>query len=186
MMSKIFSNKIFIYFVLKFIFIFCFIYFGTKLIIGLSNPGGFYSQFIHNYFDYVSWIKSSLMNGAQLVVKLFGYNSLKEEHFILRIANGRGVIISQGCVGYGVMSFWCAFILSSQHNFTRKTIWCISGLLIIWMINVIRIGLFLIAINKGWKMPLGIDHHTWFNIFAYTAIFLMIFFYEKSITKNES
>ena len=126
------------------------------------------------------------MNGTQLVAKIFGYTTFKEENFTVRVANSRGVIISQGCVGYGVMSFWSAYILSSKNNFIKKIIWCILGLLLIWIINVIRIGLFLVAINKGWGMPLGFDHHTWFNIVAYLAIFTMIFFYEKSTLKNES
>lgn len=32
-------------------------------------------------------------------------------------------------------------------------------------------------------MPLGIDHHTWFNIFAYIFIFIMIWIYDRSLTK---
>jgi hypothetical protein len=51
--------------------------------------------------------------------------------------------------------------------------------LLLYTINQLRIGLFLVAINKGWKMPLGWDHHTWFNIVAYTAIALMIWAFEK-------
>jgi hypothetical protein len=34
--------------------------------------------------------------------------------------------------------------------------------------------------DKGWPMPLGIDHHTWFNIFAYGLIFLMIWMYDRA------
>jgi hypothetical protein len=42
----------------------------------------------------------------------------------------------------------------------------------------------LVAINRQWAMPLGIDHHTWFNIFAYGAIFGLMFFFEKGSGLN--
>lgn len=181
-----FSTNPLVSFIIKFLLIFLFFYFGTKLIIGLTFKDGLYIKFIDDYFNYISWIKKSLMFGAQMVAKLLGYATIKEQNYTLRIVNGRGVIISQGCVGYGVMSFWLAFVFSNQAKNIKKITWALLGLLIIWLINTIRIGLFLVAINKGWKMPLGIDHHTWFNIFAYIGIFIMIYFFEKSIQKNES
>ena len=179
-------NKPLISFIIKFLLIFLLLYLGTKLIIGLTYKEGLYVKFIDEYFNYVSWIKKSLMYGAQMVAKLLGYTAIKEENYTIRILKGRGVIISQGCVGYGVMSFWIAFVMSNQTNIRKKIIWSLMGLTIIWLINTIRIGLFLVAINKGWSMPLGIDHHSWFNIFAYIGIFILIYFFEKSIQKNES
>jgi exosortase/archaeosortase family protein len=79
-----------------------------------------------------------------------------------------------------VYSFWIAFVAANKGRVLKKTLWIVFGLLGLWLINVIRITLFLTAINKGWPMPLGIDHHTWFNIFAYLLIFLMIWFYDRS------
>ena len=181
-----FSTNPLVSFIIKFLLIFLIFYFGTKLIIGLTFKDGLYIKFIDDYFNYISWIKKSLMYGAQMVAKLLGYTTIKEHNYTLRIANGRGVIISQGCVGYGVMSFWLAYVLSNQAKIIKKITWSLLGLLIIWIINVMRIGLFLVSIDKGWEMPLGIDHHTWFNIFAYIGIFVLIYFFEKSIQKNES
>lgn len=172
--------KYFFRFVSKFILLFCIFYFGTKLIIGLSAPGGFYAEFVSDYLDYVSQLKYSLMKGASVIANIFGYKTIYEPNFLVRVVNARGVIIAYDCVGYGVMSFWAAFVLSSESKVKKKFIWLITGLVILWLINVIRIGLFLVAINKSWKMPLGIDHHTWFNITAYTGIFLMIYFFDKS------
>ena len=184
--TKMFSNKLVITFIQKFLTLFLFFYLGTKLIIGLTYKNGIYVKFIDDYFNYVSWIKTSLIYGAQIIAESFGYLTFREQNYTLRIANGRGVIISQGCVGYGVMSFWIAFVLANKTKIKKKIIWSLIGLTIIWLINSIRIGLFLVSINKGWKIPLGIDHHTWFNIFAYIGIFILIYFFEKSIQKNES
>ena len=87
------------------------------------------------------------------------------------------------CVGYGVYSFWIAFVAANTGTFLKKTIWIVAGLIGLWFINVIRITLFLTSINKGWPMPLGLDHHTWFNIFAYLLIFGMIWWYDKDSKK---
>lgn len=83
------------------------------------------------------------------------------------------------CVGYGVYSFWIAFVAANTGTFWKKIRWIGMGLLILWFINVIRITLFLLAINKGWPMPLGLDHHTWFTIVAYGMIFILIWLYDK-------
>ncbi len=185
-MKKILLNKEAFNYIIKFLLLFSLFYFGTKIIIGLSYKDGTYNPFVHDYLDYVSVIKKTLMFGAKVIAGLYGYATIYEPDFLIRVINKRGVIISQGCVGYGVMSFWLAYVLSNQTKIRKKIIWSLLGLTIIWLINTIRIGLFLVAINKGWGMPLGIDHHTWFNIVAYVAIFTMIFFYEKSTLKNES
>ena len=148
--------------------------------IGLASEGGYYSKFVHDHLDYVSWIRVTYIKGVGLISSLFGYATIVEPGFLIRVINGRGVIIAYDCVGYGVMSFWAAFVLSQRALFTKKMLWLITGLMSLWCINLWRIALFMIAINKGWGMPLGIDHHTWFNILAYSFILLMIYYFDKS------
>jgi len=175
----------FLRFLIKFLVIFLVLYLGTLAIIGLAAPGKYYSPFIEKYFDYVSWIKHSLMKGAAVIAHLFGFNTREEPGFLVRIIGGRGVIIAMDCVGYGVMSFWSAFVIASPGAWKRKIVWLLLGLISLWFINVLRIGIFLVAINKGWGMPLGWDHHTWFNIIAYAFIFLMIWAFDKNIKQRE-
>jgi len=148
--------------------------------IGLAAPGGYYSPFIERYLDYVSWIKVSLINATAGILSLFHVPTIKEAGFALRIKGGRGIIIAMNCVGYGVYSFWIAFVAANTGKWLRKVAWIIAGLLMLWLINVIRITLFLVAINKGWPMPLGIGHHTWFTIAAYGMIFILIWWYDKT------
>ena len=152
--------------------------------IGLAAPGGYFSPFVQQYLDYVSWIKISLIKATGFLLSLFGIATHAEPGFLVRINGGRGVFIAMDCVGYGVYSFWIAFVAANTGTFLRKVTWIISGLLILWLINVVRITLFLVAINKGWPMPLGIDHHTWFTIAAYGMIFILIGYYDKT-SKNK-
>ena len=178
------KNRNFWIYLLKFAGIFCLCYFGTLAVIGLAAPGGYYVPFIEKYFDYVSWLKMSLIHATAFILSLFHVSTNIEPGFTLRYTGGRGVIIAMDCVGYGVYSFWIAFVAANKGKFFKKVLWIIFGLLGLWFINVIRITLFLTSINKGWPMPLGIDHHTWFNIFAYLLIFLMIWWYDKSTSRK--
>jgi len=173
-------NNAFLIYLLKFAGIFCLCYFGTLAMIGLAAPGGYYSPFIAKYLDYVSWIKMSLIHATGFILSVFNIHTQIEPGFLIRFVHGRGVIIAMDCVGYGVYSFWIAFVAANKGNFSKKLVWIICGVLGLWFINVIRITLFLTSINKGWPMPLGIDHHTWFNIFAYGLIFLMIWMYDRA------
>jgi len=175
------DNNLWIY-LLKFALVFCILYFGTLAIIGLASPVGWYSPTIAKYFDYVSWIKMSLIHATGFILSLFHIPTTTEpEWFLIRFTGGKGVIIAMDCVGYGVYSFWIAFVVANKGKLLKKTLWIVFGVLALWLINVIRITLFLTSINKGWPMPLGIDHHTWFKIFAYLLIFLMIWWYDKSM-----
>ncbi|MBS1735475.1 MAG: exosortase/archaeosortase family protein [Bacteroidetes bacterium] len=148
--------------------------------IGLAAPGGYHILFIEKYLDYVSWIKISLIKATAFILSLFHIPTVSEPGFLIRFKGGRGVFIAMDCVGYGVYSFWIAFVIANKGVFWKKIKWIIIGVAGLWFINVIRITLFLTSINQGWPMPLGLDHHTWFNIIAYLLIFFMIWIYDKS------
>ena len=183
--SSFLSDKNLWIYLIKFGVIFCLCYYGTLAIIGLAAPGGYYIPFIEKYLDYVSWIKISLMKTTGFILSLFHIPTEIVPGYIIRFTGGRGVFIAMGCVGYGVYSFWIAFVAANKGKLLKKTVWIVFGVLGLWFINVIRITLFLTAINKGWPMPFGIDHHTWFNIFAYLLIFIMIWFYDRSMKVRE-
>ncbi len=120
------------------------------------------------------------MQATGFILSAFHIQTQTQPGFVIRFTGGRGVIIAMSCVGYGVYSFWIAFVAANKGTLAKKSLWIIFGLLALWFINVIRITLFLTAINKNWPMPLGIDHHTWFTIFAYLLIFFMIWLFDKS------
>jgi len=180
------QTKSFYKYLFKFLLLFAVFYYGTKIMSGLATPGGYYSPFINSYLDYVSWLRSSLVHGGSFIATLFGYSTEILSEFVLKVVDGKGVFVSYGCAGYGVMSFWAAFVLANKLPIKKKASWLLGGLILLWGINVTRIGLFLVAINKGWPMPLGLNHHTWFNIFAYLAIFTMMYFFDKQLKHLDS
>jgi exosortase/archaeosortase family protein len=182
-MSLIKDRK-FLWFVGKFLLLFSLFYFGTLAVIGLASPGKLHSPFIENYFDYVSWIKQSLIWAVGIMTHWFGYVTYTLPDFIIGIKNGASVKIAMDCVGYGVYSFWAAYVIANDGTWKKKAAWVAGGLLLLWLINAIRISLVLMALHERIAMPLGIDHHTWFNIIAYIAIFGMIWLFERRKATN--
>lgn len=173
-------NKTAIIYLLKFGISFCILYYGTIAVIGVASPTGkFHSSFIDQYLNYPDWLKNSLIQASKGFMSLFGYKTYFVLPNHLRLINGSGVNIAYDCFGYGVSSFWVAFVFANTGNFKRKCIWIVSGVLALWCINVLRISLLLMAIFNHWEIPL-FEHHTWFNIAAYGLIFLMIYFYDRS------
>lgn len=174
------NRKDLLLFILKFITSFCILYFGTLAIIGLSSPQSYYSPFIANNINYIDWLRSSYLHACQQLLSLFNYTCTITDKYTLRINSANAIRMVYSCIGYGVMSFWSAFIIANKASVKSKALWIFAGLLIIWCLNTVRITLLLISENKGWSMPLGFDHHTWFNIVAYTFIFFLIYMFDNS------
>lgn len=179
-----FAKNTFVPFVLVFAIVFLLCYFGSLFITGLAIPGGMYSSFVEKYLNLAAWLRTALIEGTKILVSFFNLKAVRMDDYVLRIPQANGIRIVYSCLGFGVMSFWTAYIIATAATKAKKILWLFSGLLLIWIINVVRISMVLIAGNKGWKFLLGLDHHTWFNIIAYLAIFMMMYFFEKNIKKS--
>jgi exosortase/archaeosortase family protein len=184
MSKNIFAEKKFVRFVAIFISVFLICYYGALFLTGITVPGGTYSSFVEKYFNIASWLRSSLILGAKAFLSILGTETIRVDDYVLKAVGGRGVRIVYSCLGFGVMSFWFAYIVANIASLKKKAVWVFGGLLFLWILNVVRISLVLLAGNKGWHFPFGWDHHTWFNIVAYMAIFAMIYFFEKSLKKD--
>lgn len=162
---------------------FCVAYYGTVAVEGLASPGNYYSSFIDHHLDYPNWLRSSLLHGSKLLLSLFGFDTIIPDSFHLKILDGASVQLIYACLGVGVMSFWLAFVVANKGGWVKKIKWVIGGILCIWLINITRIGLVLVANNKGQRTLFGLDNHTFFNICSYVAIFVLIYFYDRNLKK---
>ena len=82
--------------------------------------------------------------------------------FVSVFSTRKGVIMAYDCVGYGDDEFLDRIYLPSTVPLLKKFSWTLLGITVIWLININRVSLLLVAINRKWAMPLGLDHHTWF------------------------
>ncbi|MFT3908082.1 MAG: hypothetical protein QM737_01545 [Ferruginibacter sp.] len=180
------KNKTFILFVIKFLLVFLVCYYGTVAVIGLTVPDGPYSPFITKYMDYVSWLRNSLLAGTKWMLSAFGVETFRVNYDTMRKVGegGRGIRLAYSCLGYGVMSFWIAYVVASAGSFKKKLFWVFIGWFFIWLLNITRLSLLLMANNKGWAMPLGIDHHSWFTFFAYLFILIFMLLFNRQ-TKEQ-
>ena len=179
-----FTNNYFTRYLIKFIGIFFLLYFGTKALIGLVSPGGYYIPFLDQYFNYISWLRASLLFALQLLFSFIGIEVYNKNIYTISIQNGSGLHIVYSCLGYGVMSFWAAFVLANDGKKFKKIGWLFLGLLVIWSINVLRLFIFMLSNNNHWQIPFGLDHHTLFTVFAYGGIFIMMYFFDRSVKQN--
>jgi exosortase/archaeosortase family protein len=178
------KNSFFLY-LLKFLLTFCLLYYGTIALIGITAPGGYYSPFAARYLNYVAALRGLLLYCAKLLLQALGFNVYLKDIYTIKLQNGLGVHLVYSCIGYGVMIFWVSFIFANKGSWITKAKWITGGLLAIWIVNVLRIALVLIAINKKWPSLFNLDSHTLFNIVAYAVIFFMIYLYDRSQNKQQ-
>jgi len=180
MSNTVLFSRSFLQYFIKFIVVFCVLYYGTIGLIAITSPGGYYSEFLHKYFDYVSLLRSALLHSSKFFLSILGFKVEIGDYQSLKMDSGSGVHIGYDCIGYGVLFFWMAFIFANKVPAKKKVKWIIGGVIIIWIINVLRISLLLVAIEKNWHAFFAINNHTLFNIVAYSAIFTMIYLFDRS------
>ncbi len=151
--------------------------------IGISAPGGYYVPFIEKYLNYVLWYRSFLLHGVSSVMSIFGYNTILVSIFVIKIVNANSVQLVYSCLGFGVLSFWVAFVLANEGKIFFKLKWALTGFFLISFCNILRISFILIATNKDWMQFLPLEHHTTYNIISYGILMILIYFYTKKLPK---
>lgn len=126
------------------------------------------------------------MKGANVIANSFGTESYISSSQIMKIGTNIEVEIWLPCLGIGIMSFWTAFVITNTGNFKKKTRWWIAGMVGIYIVNCLRIGLFLIALDRNWAQNSSLDHHDLFNIAAYILIGLMMYSYTEDKAEHTS
>lgn len=168
----------FLKYIVKFLLVFAILYYGTFAFIGLAAPGGYYIPFFDHYLNYPAWLRTSLLMGSRELLILLGYHPFLQDKYVIKLPEGASVRMVYACLGYGIMSFWTAFVFANTGSWKRKLTWIAGGLVSIWFINVVRISILLVANSRSRNMPFGIDHHTWFNICAYILVFALMYLYD--------
>ncbi|TDH28029.1 hypothetical protein EXU57_06080 [Segetibacter sp. 3557_3] len=179
-MSWLPQNKGFIY-IIKFLCWFAVLYGGTIFFIGLTSPaGGFYSSFLDNNLNYINWWRTAILEVSNIFAHLFGMNTFVQHPMKLKAVDGAGVRMVYSCIGYGVTSFWCAFVLANEGKWQKKLFWAIAGGVGLFLVNCLRVSLLLLAVQSRWQVNRFFDHHTLFNIAAYALIFFLMYIYTRN------
>ncbi len=165
---------------------FCVLYFGIKGFIGITAKGGIYYAFLDEHVNFVVWYRNFLFYGTKIILKPLGFTAKVLSKYVIQINGSNKVGLVYSCLGYGVLSFWTAFVISNDGKPLHKLYWIIGGIAAFSILNMSRIALILIANYKHYASPFEIDHHTLFNICSYLLIGVFVYAYARSVQLHQS
>lgn len=161
------NNKLFFLFILKF--------FGSYLLLS-----GLYWAYLSQYNTAVfetDGITHLVARQSSAFV-----NSMGEEARIEKLSsqaayaffvNGKRVArIVEGCNAVSVMVLFSAFIIAFSTTFKRTSLYVLMGLLLIYCLNIIRIGLLTIGLYY-YKEQGDLLHDIIFPLFIYGVVFIL-------------
>ena len=145
----------------------------------MSEGSRFHNAYIAEHFNYIQWLKSSLIILGTWVIKLFGFYAIHNEMDVL-VINGPHLRINYSCIGLGVMSFFTAFVIAFPAKLKPKIKLFIIGTIMIYILNVLRIaGLGVLLGFFQSQRDNFTYHHEVFNIIVYLCIFALLYFWIK-------
>ncbi len=185
MLSSLWQNPTYRFLIL-FLGLFAFFYYLNIAVIGLAAPGGYYVPIVANYLNYIDGLRYCLMQSTAFILKLLGEQVFTTDTW-LRVSGRGGFIMAFDCLGYGVMSFFSAFVISFPKPPKNKYFFLPLGLLFIQSLNIARF----VLLGLFWKqsnLKQVINHHDLFNIILYLALITLIYIWinRKSETSLDS
>lgn len=179
------KDKAFYKYALKLLLIYAVLDYGTTFFIGISSPGGkYYFKWLDQYLNYVTWLRNTILFGSKGLMVLLGYEADIITAYVIKIRNGASVQLVYSCLGYGVLSFWTAFVVANNGEIRFKIKWILIGFVVIIFSNIVRICTLLIANQNKWFKPFSLDHHTTYNIISYILIIILMFTFLKYQNKK--
>jgi len=171
-------------FLLRFILLFLPLYYFNIFFLGITDPKNYYNSFLDENLNYIKWVTFSINYVASIFTGFFGIDSIVAGKQIF-VEHGASVLLEFSCLGFGISSFWIAFVIAHKASVKSKLLWCLGGVCAIWFLNCWRIAILLIALEKKWPTTGYLDHHGLFNLCSYLIIGLLIHFFLKRNEKYE-
>ncbi|RYE35694.1 MAG: glycosyltransferase [Sphingobacteriaceae bacterium] len=171
-------------FTIQFLTLFAGLYLFNLYYNGLVLPGGNYNSFLANHFNYIQGLRNILLKLSAAGLQLLGYASLTNKYSLLAIGHNK-INLAYDCLGFGVMSFLAAFMLTYPGKTKVKLALFFIVLTVFQLLNILRF-IFLALYWKGAGNG-QINHHTVFNAFIYLLLAITIYYWiEKTTVKKAS
>jgi len=156
--------------------------------------------FVSEHFP-VYHLAKVIMLSAQKVLLIMGYPSrfvydMTIYHygvFSLQINNGTRTFIGFSCLGIGVSWVFVSFIIAMSGRMITKSIYILSGILLIFILNVLRMSYLTWLGRDGSNFTektisiiglIKMDHHAIFNLFIYIVTFALIVLWVEVFSKK--
>lgn len=141
--------------------------------IGATSKGGIYFALLDRHFNYITLWRHAYISIAACTLDQLGYIVYTTDT-TLKVYGHSGFRLVYSCLGYGVMSFFSAFVLTFPKPIRSRIIFLVSGLAVIFILNLSRFILMPLFYNPRINV-LSINHHDIFNISLYLVIIVMIY-----------
>ena len=149
--------------------------------------------FAENYENFLwggwEWVKNADGNaiawGTAQLLMAFGYN-LTFYHRLITVDGSAGIYVGDLCLGIAPMVIFTGFILAYGNN-TKNKYWFIPfGLLLIFIINVVRMtALVLVQVNYSHAM-FKLAHDWVYVVITYGLIFALVIWWMEKLSDKKS
>jgi exosortase/archaeosortase family protein len=165
-------------FMISFLYLFILSYGFNIAFIGITAPGGIYWHWADEHINYIRAWRNFDLQTTSSVLKLLGHKVYINWYSVV-VPGYAGFKLVYSCLGYGLMSFFLAFILAFPKDWKSK-IWIILiGLGLIQTLNLLRFVMIALYWNKqvheSWP-----DHHFIWNTTIYLVIITILYLWTNS------
>ncbi|MDF3079254.1 MAG: glycosyltransferase [Sphingobacteriaceae bacterium] len=169
-------------FAVTFVVLFCLLYYFNELYIGITSPGGNYSPWLDKHLNYIRGFRHLLLDISSFVLSALGFEAVTDDTH-LWVRGHSGIVLVYSCLGFGVMSFFTAFVLAWPKSWKEKAWFLPAGLVLIQALNILRFIVISIFYNRA-SMNGLIDHHDLFNIILYFILLSVIYWWVNRKVKG--
>ncbi len=169
------NNYSSVYFIVKFLLFYFILDYFTLFYIGITAPGNLYFPWLDQHLNYIRALRHLLLGTSAFLLQQMGYVTYTSDILLYVYGHG-GVKLVYSCLGYGVMSFFAAFVLAWPKPIKSKALFLPVGLLLIQSLNIVRFILLSLHGNKQLE-NLKIDHHSLFNLILYLMVMGILYWW---------
>ncbi|WP_113661863.1 exosortase Y [Pedobacter nanyangensis] len=171
-------------FIVYFILLYLLLYGFNIAFIGITAEGGLYVPFLDQHLNYINWWRNFTINSSATVLRWMDYRVYTND-YQLKVIGRHGFTMVYSCLGYGIMSVFCAFVITFPGRIRARYGFLVLGLVIIQLLNTLR--LILLSLYWDKRKPLfAIDHHDLFNVVVYAILILLVYVWLKHLNKQHN
>ncbi len=144
-----------------------FIFFGYTLL----------RNFIVPYFNFYSYI-DFLLSITKSIVGNSGFYSHIDGPYL---HGERGTLfMAKWCLGFVTMYIYSSVIFLTRKDIKTTSVFIVSGIIFLHVLNIIRLSMLFVFIQKNDNIELAYDHHNLYNVIVYIILFVIwIIYFEK-------
>ena len=179
MKDLVIKYKSVIKFILTFLLVYGVLTFGYKLYLDFSDGSEYYPDYFTNL----------VARQSNDLLHTFGFNAAVEKHpdepSMKVIINGKYIArVIEGCNAISVIILFTSFIIAFAGKFKPTFIYILSGSVLIYSVNLIRIVI----------LSIGLYHYPWrreelhtviFPLIIYGMVFLLWMFWVNRFSKSK-